>query len=109
MTNFESGKSKRRSTVGVRLPADAACRAVLAALDRPLLCATARLPDGGERGVVPDAARLADAYGPRGLAFVVDAGRRDAEPSTVVDLSGATAELVRLGKGAVDWLDLGEA
>ena len=104
VTNYESGRSKQRSTVGVRLPDDAACRAVLAQLDRPLLCSTARV-EGGEEGVIPDAAVLADHYGRRGLAFVVDAGRRAAEPSTVLDLSGGEIVLVRQGKGDTSWLE----
>jgi tRNA threonylcarbamoyl adenosine modification protein (Sua5/YciO/YrdC/YwlC family) len=104
VTNYESGRSKHRSTVGVRLPNDDACQAVLAQLERPLLCSTARV-EGVEGLTIPDAAVMADFYGPRGLAFIVDAGRRAAEPSTVVDLSGGEAVLVRQGKGDTSWLD----
>ena len=111
ITNFESGSSKKRSTVGVRLPDDAVCQAVLQLLERPLLCSTATVEDGGGRDgedpstMAPDAAVLADTYGPRGLAFVVDVGPRSVEPSTVIDLSGAVPVLVREGRGDVSFLD----
>lgn len=104
VTNYESGRSKHRSTVGVRIPDDTICQAVLAQLDRPLLCTTAEV-DGNEGLTIPDAAVLADVYGPRGLAFVVDAGQRVAEPSTVVDLTGPEGQVVRQGKGDTSWLE----
>lgn len=106
ITNFDSGKSKQRSTVGVRLPSDEICQTVLRQLDRPLLCTTANVEGYHAGDMSPDAAVLADVYGPRGLGFVVDVGPRLLEPSTVVDLSGSEAVLVREGKGDVSWLEL---
>jgi tRNA threonylcarbamoyl adenosine modification protein (Sua5/YciO/YrdC/YwlC family) len=106
ITNFETGRSKRRSTVGVRMPSDPICQYVLSQLERPLLCTTARVEreEGSLESSVPDAAVFADIYGPQGLAFVVDAGPRVVAPSTVIDLSGAQATLVRQGKGDASWL-----
>ena len=75
---------------------------ILQQLDRPLLCSTAKGGDDddeGGAGLVPDAAVLLDLYAPRGLDFVVDAGPRAAENSTVIDLSGPEAVLVRQGAG----------
>jgi tRNA A37 threonylcarbamoyladenosine synthetase subunit TsaC/SUA5/YrdC len=108
----------RRSTVGVRLPAHPVARAVLAALDRPLLCTSVR-PDagpnapggvyeeddgeddemGGARwgsasrpvGWSPDegGAALADRLAGRGVVFVVDCPRPPVpDVSTVLDFSG---------------------
>jgi tRNA threonylcarbamoyl adenosine modification protein (Sua5/YciO/YrdC/YwlC family) len=107
ITNYQSGRKKTRSTVGIRLTADPVCQALLERLDRPLLCSTVKLgADDGDDGVFsPDAAVIADAYGPRGLSFVVDAGRRVAEASTVIDLSGGIPVLVRQGKGDASWLE----
>jgi len=104
VTNFDSGRSKHRATVGVRLPDDQICQAILEQLDRPLLCTTAAIVDGNDGSIVPDAAVLADVYGPRGLTFVVDPGYRVADASTVIDLSGPEAVLVRQGKGDASWL-----
>lgn len=76
----------------------------MAQLDRPLLCSSAKGNEADENGPL-DAARLLDIYGPQGLEFVVDAGPRAPEDSTVVDMSGPTPQLVRLGKGEwhEDW------
>jgi len=42
---------------------------------------------------------IADVYGPEGLDFVVDAGVRVADPSTVVDMTGSFPRIIRQGKG----------
>jgi tRNA threonylcarbamoyl adenosine modification protein (Sua5/YciO/YrdC/YwlC family) len=106
ITNFVSGKSKHRSSVGVRIPNDPICQAVLERLDRPLLCSSVKLEEEEDdrAGEAPDAAVLADIYGPRGLAFVVDAGPRGAEDSSVVDLTGGEPEILRQGKGDLSFL-----
>ena len=54
-----------------------------------------------EGGALPDGALLLDQYGPRGLAFVVDNGRRVAEGSSVVDMTVNPPEVVRQGAGDV--------
>ena len=115
------GSARRRATVGVRLTAHPVAAAVLAALDRPLLCTSVR-PDAstdtedeedegeGPRGGVrtvgwspgEDAATLADRLSGRGVAFVVDCGPRPPMPdvSTVLDFSkGWPPDLVRAGAG----------
>lgn len=51
------------------------------------------------RAEVPDAGALVDMYGGSGVDFIVDVGMRLAEPSTVVDMTGAEPELVRQGAG----------
>lgn len=74
-------------------------QAILQQLDRPLLCSTAGSPEDDPSGFAPDAAVLMDRYGPAGLDFVVDAGPRLAEGSTVIDCTGAEPTVVRRGKG----------
>ncbi|GAB4820465.1 hypothetical protein N2152v2_007511 [Parachlorella kessleri] len=99
VTNFTSGRSKQRTTVGVRVPDCPVCQYILEQLDRPLLCSTAKGEDGE---ALPDAAVLVDLYGPRGLDFIVDTGfggSRDVEETTVLDLTGVEPLLVREGKG----------
>ena len=106
----------------MRLPDDPVCQAILQQLDRPLLCTTATVEDsfggsgggagggggGGGATITPDAAVLEDVYGPRGLAFIVDAGPRSVEPSTVIDLSTGEAVVVRAGKGDTSWFLSGD-
>ena len=87
-------------------PRAAVAMAILEQLDRPLLCTTAG-GEGDEDGgpLAPDAAVLMDRYGPQGLDFVVDAGPRPAEGSTVIDCTGSEPVVVRHGKGDTSWLE----
>jgi len=50
-------------------------QAVLAQLERPLLCSSIRAADQMS-GALPDAVALLDQFQPRGLDFVVDDGRQ---------------------------------
>lgn len=87
-----------KKTIGVRIPGHAVAHALLAELDQPLLSTTLLLPG--------DAAPLSDALEIRerlehDLELVIDAGACGAEPSTVIDLSGETARVLREGKGSL--------
>ena len=86
----------RRKTIGARIVAHAVARALLAELGEPILSATLLLPG--------DVAPLADAPAIRAaleheLDLVVDGGACGTQPSTVIDLTGASAVVVREGKG----------
>jgi tRNA threonylcarbamoyl adenosine modification protein (Sua5/YciO/YrdC/YwlC family) len=89
----------RRKTIGMRVPEHAVAQALLAALGEPLLSATLSLP--GDALPLNDGeeirARLEHA-----LDLVLDAGSCGIEPTTMVDLTGATPELLRQGKGSLD-------
>mmetsp|Transcript_9436 Transcript_9436/g.28394 ORF Transcript_9436/g.28394 Transcript_9436/m.28394 type:complete len:294 (+) Transcript_9436:279-1160(+) len=98
MVDYLNGKSKVRRTVGVRMPADTICQAVLAQLDRPLLCSSIRAADQMS-GELPEPVSLFDQFQPKGLDFVVDDGRRYAEGSTVVDMTASPPAVLRLGLG----------
>lgn len=104
LTNVDKGKSKKRREVGVRLPDDAVAQAILQQLDRPLLCSTAATGPGDGAIMGQDAAVLMDRYGRAGLDFVVDAGPRLAEGSTVIDCTGAEPVVLRQGKGDAAFL-----
>ncbi len=85
-----------RKTIGVRIPAHAVARALLAELGEPMLSATLHLPQ--------DAEPLADAREIRArleheLELVVDAGACGTEPSTVIDLTEDEPVVLRRGKG----------
>eukprot|EP01025_Chloroclados_australasicus_P030535 TRINITY_DN3064_c0_g1_i2.p1 TRINITY_DN3064_c0_g1~~TRINITY_DN3064_c0_g1_i2.p1 ORF type:complete len:271 (+),score=26.82 TRINITY_DN3064_c0_g1_i2:203-1015(+) len=97
VVNSAKHKRKQRHTVGVRMPADPVCQALLSKLDRPLLCTSVHVSeeDGME---IPDSATMMDMY--PDIDFVVDAGYvRVAEPSTVVDMTSQVPEVLRVGKG----------
>ena len=79
MTDFDTGKAKSRKTVGVRLPDSDICQAILADLDRPLLCSSA-YAETEDTFDLPEAAVIADAYAGRGIDFIVDAGHQVSDP-----------------------------
>ena len=89
----------RRRTIGVRVPDHPVAQALLAELDEPLLSATLILPGDEHPLNDPDEIRRRLE---KLVELVLDAGACGIEPSTVVDLTGAVPEIVRIGKGAVD-------
>ncbi|KAH6781214.1 DHBP synthase RibB-like alpha/beta domain-containing protein [Perilla frutescens var. frutescens] len=92
-----SSKYTSRKNVGVRIPDDAVCKAILEKMDAPLISTSVRSPKEDEW--ILDPVIIADVYGPEGLDFVVAAGTRLAEPSTVVDMTGNSPRIIRQGKG----------
>ncbi|NJN39720.1 MAG: threonylcarbamoyl-AMP synthase [Gammaproteobacteria bacterium] len=89
----------RRRTIGVRVPDHRVAQALLAELDEPLLSTTLVLPGDEHPLNDPDEIRRRLE---KLVELVLDAGACGIEPSTVVDLTGAVPEIVRVGKGAVD-------
>jgi tRNA threonylcarbamoyl adenosine modification protein (Sua5/YciO/YrdC/YwlC family) len=88
----------RRKTIGVRVPGHAVAHALLAELNEPMLSATLLLP--GEALPPSDAAQIREAL-EHEVDLVVDAGSCGTQPTTVIDLTGAEATVVRTGKGSL--------
>ena len=88
----------RRKSIGVRVPAHAAARALLAEMGEPMLSATLLLPDA----TVPlsDAQQIRAALEHQ-LDLVIDSGPCGVEPSTVIDLTGEAPVVLRAGKGSL--------
>ena len=86
----------KRKTIGIRLPHHAVVQALLDELGEPLLSTTLLLPgDDYPLNAVEDIRARLD----KRLDLVLDAGPCGIEPSTVVDLTGEEAVVVRKGKG----------
>ena len=86
----------RRRTIGLRVPDHPVAQALLAALGEPLLSSTLVLPD--------DELPLNDGREIRrrlehDVDLVLDGGSCGTEPTTVVDLTGPAARILREGKG----------
>ena len=90
--------SPKRRTVGARIPDNAVAQALVAELGEPLMSSTLLLP--GEEDSLSEGwivkERLDGA-----VDAVVDAGECPASPTTVVDLTGPAAEILRVGAGDV--------
>ena len=89
------GQSKRK-TVGIRIPDHPVAQALVAAVGAPLL-STSGLGDPGDD--LSDPLALADAYAGTDVALVLDAGLLKGVPSTVIDWSADTPEVIREGAG----------
>lgn len=88
-------------TVGVRLPADDAVRAFVRACGGALTATSANL--AGENPA-RSAQEVLSAF-PTGLDLIVDGGEtRAIAPSTVVDVTGGEARLIR--EGAIPWREI---
>ena len=85
-----------RKTIGVRVPNHPVTLALLEYADGPLL-STTLIPEG-EAYPLNDPAEIRERYEHR-LAGVLDAGACALEPTTVIDLTGDTPQIVRLGLG----------
>ena len=90
--------NKKKHTVGVRLPDHAITQAIVSALGEPLLCSTLILP--GQTEPMTDGLEVDESIGSR-VDLVVVGPVGDAEPTTVVDFTSGTAEVVRRGAGDV--------
>jgi tRNA threonylcarbamoyl adenosine modification protein (Sua5/YciO/YrdC/YwlC family) len=94
-----------RKTIGIRIPQHEAALGLLDVLGQPLLSTTLILP--GDELPLNDPedirARLQ-----HDIDAVIDAGACGIEPTTVIDLSGREAVVVRRGRGPLEPLGIGE-
>jgi tRNA threonylcarbamoyl adenosine modification protein (Sua5/YciO/YrdC/YwlC family) len=88
----------KRNTVGIRIPAHPVALALLEELGEPLLSSTLILPE--EDQALNDPEEIRERIEQQ-LDLVLDGGATGMEPTTVIDLTGATPVLMRRGKGDV--------
>ena len=88
-------------TVGVRIPDHPFAQDLLEVLDEPLLSSSLILPD--PEGKILDTEDLYDEiYGQ--IDLFVDAGYCPLEPTTLIDLTSGHPEILRRGRGVIDFL-----
>jgi len=88
----------KRSTIGLRIPDHPVALALLEELGEPLLSSSLILP--GEEMTMHDAEEIKEVLTNQ-VDLVIDGGPVGLEPTTVIDLTGETAILLRRGKGDV--------
>ena len=81
----------KRKTVGIRVPANKICLAIVGTLGRPIISTSAGLDD-------PYA--IQESYASQ-LELVIDGGVLYPNPSSVISLIDDTPEVIREGKGDV--------
>ena len=94
---------EKRKTIGIRIPEHVVAQALLEALGEPLISCTLQFP--GEEQPVSEP-QDAEKELLHAVDLVLDAGNCGLEPTTVIDLSGDAAVLVRQGRGDVSMLGL---
>jgi tRNA threonylcarbamoyl adenosine modification protein (Sua5/YciO/YrdC/YwlC family) len=95
-----------RRTVGLRVPDHRVTQDLLDALGEPLLATTLIPP--GETRPLNDPHEIRRRF-EKVIQAIVDAGACPAEPTTVLDLTGGGARLVRQGRGDLSLLGLGRS
>ena len=86
----------KRKTIGIRVPDHAVPRALLTELGEPLMSSTLMLP--GDDTPLTDPEEMRARLEHR-VELVMDGGPCGFDPTTVVDLSGETPTLLRVGRG----------
>jgi tRNA threonylcarbamoyl adenosine modification protein (Sua5/YciO/YrdC/YwlC family) len=92
----------KRKTIGIRVPDHPIVQALIEQLGQPLMTTTLILPGGTEP--------MSDAHEIRqrlehDVDLVIDGGSGGLEPSTVLNLADDRVEIVRRGRGPVDFLE----
>ena len=85
-----------RKTIGIRVPDHRVTLAFIEAAGTPLV-STTLIPEDGDTPL-NDAQEIFERYGNQ-LAAVIDGGACALEPTTVIDLTGASPEVLRRGQG----------
>lgn len=91
----------KRRTIGLRVPDHALVRAVLDALGEPIMSSTLLLP--GDDLPLTDPHEIEERIGHE-IDLIIDAGATGIEPTSVLDLSEGTVEVLRVGRGDVSAL-----
>ncbi|NNL56506.1 MAG: threonylcarbamoyl-AMP synthase [Pseudomonadales bacterium] len=92
-------KHPKRKTIGIRVPDNRIAQGLLAALDEPLMSVTLIMP--GESLPLLDPYEIRDLLGHQ-LELVIDGGFCGMDPTSVIDLSADTPQILREGAGSVD-------
>lgn len=94
-------QNPKRKTIGLRIPEHNIAQALLEAMNEPMMSSTLIMPD--------DDLPLNDPYQiqlalENRVDLIIDGGFCGYEPTTVIDLMVAPPEILRKGKGDIDWL-----
>ncbi len=94
-------QNPRRRTIGLRVPDHPIVQAMLNALGEPIMSSTLSLP--GDDFPLTDVLEIEDRIGNQ-IELIIDGGPTGVEPTSVVDLSAGSIEILRVGRGDVSSL-----
>ncbi len=87
----------KQKTVGIRIPDNRICLALVKELGNPIISTSVNKPD---EGLYNDPGEIGERFGKQ-LDLVIDGGVIVAEHSSIIDLSGEAPKVIRKGKGDV--------
>lgn len=87
-------QNPKRRTIGLRVPDHEIARAMLETLGEPIMSSTLQLP--GDDIPITDVYEIEDRIGNQ-IDLIIDGGPTGIEPTTVIDLSGGSVEVLRQG------------
>ena len=90
-------------TIGIRIPENPACLELVRSLGHPIINTTVSRQSGGLTDYTNDPTEIVQ-YFQRSAEVFLDAGPLYGEPTTIVDLTGDTPNVVREGSGSLDWI-----
>ena len=91
-------QNPKRRTIGLRVPEHPLAHAILEALGEPIMSSTLTLP--GDDMPMTDAHEIDERIGGQ-IEAIIDSGATGIEPTSVVDLSGGSVQILRRGRGDV--------
>ena len=89
-------------TIGVRVPDNNIVRDLLTELGQPIMSSTLIPP--GEQQALDDAVEIRQRY-EHAVDLVIDGGACGIEPTTVISLIDGIPQILRHGKGSVEFLE----
>ena len=87
----------KQNTVGIRIPDNKICLALVKELGHPIISTSVYKPD---EGLFNDPAEIEERFGKQ-LDLVIDGGVIVAEHSSIIDLTNDSPKVIRKGKGNV--------
>ena len=91
-------QNPKRRTIGLRVPDHPLVHAMLDSLGEPIMSSTLSLP--GDDMPLTDPLEIEEKIGHQ-IDVIVDAGPTGIEPTTVIDLSHGSVDVLRVGRGDV--------
>jgi len=91
-------QNPRRKTIGIRVPDHAIVQAMLGALGEPIMSSTLTLP--GDDTPLTDVDEIEARIGHQ-IDMIVDGGGAGIEPTSVIDLSEGSINVLREGRGDI--------
>lgn len=94
--------SSKKKTVGIRIPDNNIIREIVLELGNPILSKSITDEDDIVENIT-DPELIFERFGDF-VDIVIDGGYGDFEPSTILDCTGETIEVIREGKGSIDFI-----